>query len=78
MAPPLTGKSLILHPGELQRLVACVAACRANIHRMRHERALPGLAPTRAAVTLAVETHSREPAAEIARALAAAGFSVRR
>jgi threonine dehydratase len=64
-------------PGELQRLVACVAACRANIHQIRHERAQPGLALTQAAVTLELETRGCEHIAEIERTLLTAGFEVR-
>ncbi len=69
---------LVDRPGELQRLVACIAACRANIHQIRHERAQPGLALTQAAVTLDLETRGREHIAEIERALVAAGFVVHR
>jgi threonine dehydratase len=61
-------------PGELQRLVTCVAACGANIHQIRHERAQPGLALTQAAVTLELETRGREHIADIERALQQAGF----
>ncbi|HUI27028.1 MAG TPA: threonine ammonia-lyase [Candidatus Kryptonia bacterium] len=63
-------------PGELQRLVTCVAACRANIHQISHERAQPGLALTQASVTLELETRGRDHIAEIERALAAAGFEL--
>lgn len=65
-------------PGELQRLVTCIAGCRANIHQIRHERAQPGLALTQAAVTLDLETRGRSHIAEIERALQGAGFSVLR
>jgi threonine dehydratase len=65
-------------PGELQRLVTCIAACRANIHQITHERAQPGLALTQASVTLDLETRGREHIAEIERALTAAGFAVDR
>jgi threonine dehydratase len=61
-------------PGELQRLVACVAACRANIHQINHERAQPGLPLTQAAVTLELETRGPEHIAQVRAALAAAGF----
>ena len=61
-------------PGELQRLVTCVAACRANIHQIRHERAHPGLPLTQATVILELETRSREHIAQIQQALTAAGF----
>lgn len=63
-------------PGELQRLVTCIAACRANIHQITHARAQPGLALTQASVTLELETRGREHIAEIERALVAAGFAV--
>ncbi|MBI4516248.1 MAG: threonine ammonia-lyase [Deltaproteobacteria bacterium] len=65
-------------PGELLRLVTCVAACRANIHQIRHERAQPGLALTQASVTLELETRGREHIAEIEQALSAAGFVLQR
>ncbi|MBI1817845.1 MAG: threonine ammonia-lyase [Deltaproteobacteria bacterium] len=65
-------------PGELQRLVTCIAACRANIHQISHERAQPGLALTQASVTLELETRGREHIAEIERGLAKAGFDVDR
>ena len=65
-------------PGELQRLVTCIATCGANIHQIRHERAQPGLALTQAAVTLDLETRGREHIAEVERALHDAGFSVLR
>ena len=61
-------------PGELQRLVTCVAGCKANIHQIHHERARPGLALTQASVSLELETRGREHIAEIRAALAAAGF----
>jgi threonine dehydratase len=63
-------------PGSLQHLVATVAACRANIHQITHERARPGLPLTRAAVTLELETRGPEHVAEIERALLADGFEV--
>jgi threonine dehydratase len=62
-------------PGELQRLIRCVVSCAANIHQIRHERARPGLGPTRAAVTLELETRGRDHVLQIDRALAAAGFA---
>jgi len=65
-------------PGELQRLVTCIATCGANIHQIRHERAQPGLALTQAAVTLDLETRGREHIAEIERVLHDAAFSVLR
>lgn len=65
-------------PGELRRLVTCIAACGANIHQIRHERAQPGLALTQAAVTLDLETRGREHIVEIERALHEAGFSLLR
>jgi len=65
-------------PGELQRLVACIAACRANIHQIAHERARPGLPLTRAAVTLELETRGPEHVADIERAVTAAGFVIER
>ena len=61
-------------PGELQRLVTCVAACRANIHQIHHERSQPGLALTQASVTLELETRGRDHIVEIERALTEAGF----
>ncbi len=64
-------------PGELQRLVTCIAQCGANIHQIRHERAQPGLALTQAAVTLDVETRGHEHIAQIRQTLAAAGFTLR-
>jgi threonine dehydratase len=63
-------------PGELQRLVTCIAACRANIHQIRHERSQPGLALTAASVTLELETRGREHIAEVRRVLEEAGFDV--
>lgn len=68
---------LLDQPGELQRLVACVAGCGANIHQIRHERAQPGLPLTRAAVTLELETRGREHITEVERALSTAGFELR-
>ena len=65
-------------PGELQRLVTCIAGCGANIHQIRHERAQPGLALTQAAVTLELETRGREHIVEIERTLHESGFSVLR
>jgi threonine dehydratase len=62
-------------PGELQRLVTCVAACRANIHQINHTRAQPGLPLTQAAVTLELETRGPEHIAELRAALGAAGFA---
>jgi threonine dehydratase len=64
-------------PGELQRLVACVAACGANIHQIRHERAEVGLMPTVAVVTLELETRGHEHVRDLERALAVAGFTRR-
>jgi len=64
-------------PGELQRLVACIAGCRANIHQISHERARPELPLAQAAVTLELETRGREHIAEIEAAVRAAGFIVR-
>jgi threonine dehydratase len=61
-------------PGELRRLISCVAACGANIHHIRHERAQPGLPLTDAAVTLELETRGPEHVEEIRAALRAAGF----
>ena len=63
-------------PGELQRLVACIAACRANIHQIRHERAHPGLPLTQATVILELETRGREHINQIEQALSAAGFVI--
>jgi threonine dehydratase len=51
-----------------------VAACGANIHHIRHERAQPGLPLTDAAVTLELETRGPEHVEEIRAALRAAGF----
>jgi len=65
-------------PGELQRLVTCVADCRANIHQISHQRAQPGLALTQASVTLELETRGPEHVAEIRKALAADGFALSR
>ena len=65
-------------PGELQRLVTCIAGCGANIHQIRHERAQPGLALTQAAVTLDLETRGRGHILDIERALQAARFTVLR
>ena len=61
-------------PGALERLVACVAACRANIHRIEHARSRPGLPLMQASVTLDLETRGPEHVQEVLRALAAAGF----
>jgi threonine dehydratase len=61
-------------PGELQRLVACVAAAGANIRHIQHERAEIGLAPTAAAVTLELEMRGREHVRDLERALTKAGF----
>lgn len=63
-------------PGELQRLVTCVAACRANIHQIIHARAQPELPLTQAAVTLEIETRGSEHIAEVRASLAAAGFTL--
>ncbi len=63
-------------PGELQRLVTCIAGCRANIHQIRHERARPGLPLTQAAVTLELETRGAEHIAETRGALQEAGFDL--
>jgi len=65
-------------PGELQRLVTCIATCRANIHQIVHERARPGLPLTRAAVTLELEARGPDHVAEIERAVIAAGFVIDR
>lgn len=65
---------LVDRPGELQRLVTCIAGCRANIHQIRHERSQPGLELTQASVTLELETRGREHIAEVERALTEAGF----
>jgi threonine dehydratase len=65
-------------PGELQRLVTCIARCGANIHQIRHERAQPGLALTQAAVTLDLETRGRAHITAIEQALREAGFHVLR
>jgi threonine dehydratase len=64
-------------PGELQRLVACIGACGANIRHIQHERAEVGLAPTVAAVTLELETRGRAHVQDLECALAAAGFARR-
>jgi threonine dehydratase len=64
-------------PGELQRLVARVAAAGANIRQIRHERARPGLTPTRAVVTLEFEARGRRHVVEIEQALRAGGYTRR-
>jgi threonine dehydratase len=61
-------------PGELQRLVVCIAKCRANIHQIRHERAHPGLPLTQAKVILELETRGRDHIAEVQHTLVEAGF----
>jgi len=61
-------------PGELLRLVTCIAECRANIHQISHERAQAGLAMTQVAVTMTIETRGAEHVERIQRALHAAGF----
>lgn len=61
-------------PGELLRLVSCVAACRANIHQISHERAQPGLALTQVAVTLTLETRGLDHVDAIKLALRKDGF----
>lgn len=63
-------------PGELRRLSECVAACRANIHQVRHERSLPGIALTQVRITLDVEARGHAHVVEIRQALAAAGFEI--
>jgi len=63
-------------PGQLQRVVACVAACRANIHQVWHERSQPGLPLTEVTISMEVETRGREHAVEIEHALREAGFPV--
>jgi len=63
-------------PGELQRLVTCIAACRANIHQIIHARAQPELPLTQAAVTLEIETRGPEHIAEVRASLTAAGFVI--
>jgi threonine dehydratase len=70
------GTRLADRPGELQRLVACIASGGANIHQIHHERSQPGLPLTQAAVTLELETRGREHVAELRRALREAGFDV--
>ena len=65
-------------PGELQRLVACIAGCGANIHQIRHERAQPGLPLTQASVILELETRGHKHIEDIEPALAAAGFLIER
>lgn len=67
---------LLDRPGELQRLAACIAQCRANIHQVRHERSLPGLPLTQALLTLDLETHGPGHIDEVQRALRAAGFAI--
>jgi threonine dehydratase len=62
-------------PGELLRLVSCIAECRGNIRQIRHERARPGLTPAQAAVTLDVETRGAAHVDEVRRALHTAGFT---
>jgi len=61
-------------PGELQRLVSCIAGQRANIHQIRHERAHPGLPLTQATVILELETRGHAHIATIQQALVEAGF----
>ncbi len=61
-------------PGELLRLISCVASCRANIHQISHERAQPGLALTQVAVTLTLETRGLEHVDDIKATLRQAGF----
>jgi len=63
-------------PGELQRLVACIAAQRANIHQIRHERAHPGLPLTQAKVILELETRGPDHIADVRHALVEAGFAL--
>jgi len=62
-------------PGELQRLVTCIAGCGANIHQIRHERAQPGLPLTQASVTLELETRGRAHITKIEEQLVSAGFA---
>jgi threonine dehydratase len=64
-------------PGQLQRIVACVAACRANIHQVWHERSQPGLPLTEVSISMEVETRGCEHAEEVERALAREEFVVR-
>jgi threonine dehydratase len=61
-------------PGALQRLVTCLAACRANIHQITHVRARPGLPLTRAAVTVDLEVRGPAHISEIEAALRDEGF----
>jgi threonine dehydratase len=63
-------------PGELRRLTQCIADCGANIHQIRHERALPDLLPTEVSVIMELETRGHEHVAEIRQALGAAGYAV--
>ena len=63
-------------PGELLRLVTCIAGTGANIHQIRHERAQPDLPLTQAAVTLELETRGRDHIARIRAALESAGFAI--
>jgi threonine dehydratase len=63
-------------PGQLDRLVHCIAQCNANIHQIMHDRAIPGLAPTVTLVTLEIETHGPEHIAEIERVLTEAHFDL--
>jgi threonine dehydratase len=69
---------LVDRPGELLRLLSCLAACHANIHQIRHERARPGLAVTHVAVSVDVETRGLDHVAAIERAVTAAGFVLQR
>jgi len=61
-------------PGELQRLVSCIAAQRANIHQIHHERAYPGLPLTQAKVILELETRGHDHIVDIRHGLVKAGF----
>jgi threonine dehydratase len=63
-------------PGELQRLIALIAAQSANIREVDHRRSRPGLPLTQVQVFLEIETRGRDHVERIERILRAEGFRV--
>lgn len=63
-------------PGQLSRLLAVVANCRANVLTVQHERWYPGLNPFEVEVRLVLETRDRHHAEDVLNALAETGHTV--
>jgi len=66
------------HPGALQRLTTILAAERANIVQVVHDRAYFGVHLGEGIVDVTVETRGREHAGELLRKLGEAGYSYER